>query len=107
MTVNASAALQAYLNAARTATGSGVGGVDSAATGEGGNNFADLVSQSLGDMLTQTRAGEQAIADTATGKGNLIDVVTAIAQAETTLETIVAIRDRVISAYQEVMKMPI
>ena len=37
----------------------------------------------------------------------MIDVVTAVANAELTLETVVAIRDQVIQAYQEVIRMPI
>jgi flagellar hook-basal body complex protein FliE len=39
--------------------------------------------------------------------GSLVDVVTAVAEAETTLQTVVAVRDKVIAAYQDIMKMPI
>ncbi len=104
MTINAASALQAYTNAARVATGAGTG--TEAMSGSGGK-FADLVADALGEGIAQTRAGEQAIADAAAGRGELVDVVTAIAEAESTLETIVTVRDRVINAYQEVMKMPI
>ena len=41
------------------------------------------------------------------GKADLTDVVTAVSEAETALNTVVAIRDRVISAYQDIIKMPI
>jgi flagellar hook-basal body complex protein FliE len=41
------------------------------------------------------------------GKAELIDVVTAISSAEASLETVMAVRDQVISAYQEIMRMPI
>ena len=41
------------------------------------------------------------------GKGDLVDVVTAVQAAEVSLETVVAIRDKVIAAYQEIMRMPI
>jgi flagellar hook-basal body complex protein FliE len=43
----------------------------------------------------------------AAGKAELVDVVTAVANAETTLETVISLRDRVITAYQEIMRMPI
>ncbi|HTN41339.1 MAG TPA: flagellar hook-basal body complex protein FliE, partial [Asticcacaulis sp.] len=33
--------------------------------------------------------------------------VTAVSSAETSLQAVIAIRDQVISAYQEVMRMPI
>ena len=41
------------------------------------------------------------------GKAQLIDVATAISAAETSLETVMAVRDQVINAYQEIMRMPI
>ena len=43
----------------------------------------------------------------ASGKANVIDVVTAVAETEVAVETMVAVRDRVISAYEEIMRMPI
>lgn len=63
------------------------------------------------------RAMEQAVevgreADTATtralsGQGSVTDVVLAVGRAEMTLQTAVAVRDRVVAAYQDVMRMPI
>ena len=45
--------------------------------------------------------------DLVNGKGDVVDVVTAISQTEIAMETMVTIRDRVISAYEEIMRMPI
>ena len=41
------------------------------------------------------------------GGGKITDVVTAVSSAEQSLSTVMAIRDQVISAYQEIMRMPI
>ena len=41
------------------------------------------------------------------GKAELVDVVTSVASAEASLETAMAVRDQVISAYQQIMQMPI
>ena len=41
------------------------------------------------------------------GEGDIVDVVTAISAAEMTIETVVSVRDRMVSAYQEIMRMPI
>jgi flagellar hook-basal body complex protein FliE len=41
------------------------------------------------------------------GKAQLVDVVTAVSAAQSSMETVMAIRDQVISAYQEIMRMPI
>ena len=42
-----------------------------------------------------------------TGKGDTHDQVQSIAQAEIALETVVAIRDKVVEAYQEILRMPV
>jgi flagellar hook-basal body complex protein FliE len=76
-------------------------------TSGAGNGFGSLLTQAL-DSVAQT--GAKADAQTlsaATGKANVIDVVTAVAESETALQTLVAVRDRVISAYEEIMRMPI
>ena len=40
-------------------------------------------------------------------QGQLVDVVTAVAETEVAVETLVSVRDRVISAYEDIMRMPI
>ena len=55
-------------------------------------------------------AGRQADAQSAaaiSGGGNITEVVTAVSKAELALQTTVAIRDRVVQAYQDIMRMPI
>ena len=41
------------------------------------------------------------------GQANMVDVVTAITETEMAMESMVTVRDRVISAYEEIMRMPI
>ena len=43
----------------------------------------------------------------ANGKSNMVDVVTAVAETEVAVDAVVAVRDKVIAAYDEIMKMPI
>ena len=43
----------------------------------------------------------------AAGKANVVDVVTAVAETEVAISALVAVRDRVIQAYEEIMRMPI
>jgi flagellar hook-basal body complex protein FliE len=45
--------------------------------------------------------------DVAMGKANMIDVATAVAESETAIQTMVAVRDKVIAAYEEILRMPI
>lgn len=72
-----------------------------------GTGFSDI----LGGILRQTAetgraADKQAIA-AAQGKADMVDVVTAVAESETAIQTLVAVRDRVIAAYEDIMRMPI
>ena len=39
------------------------------------------------------------------GGGNLTEVVTALSRAQLTLQTTTAVRDRVLQAYQDIIKM--
>ena len=44
---------------------------------------------------------------TGANKANIVDVVTAVAETEATIATLVSVRDKMISAYEEIMRMPI
>jgi flagellar hook-basal body complex protein FliE len=98
------AAISAYLQAAKI--GSEPGGAAGAAPAAGGS-FGDLLSGVLSEASTAGRTAELKAGGAIQGKGDLIDVVTAVQAAEMSLETVVAIRDKVIAAYQDIMRMPI
>ena len=70
-------------------------------------SFSSAITEAL-DQAVQTGhvADDQAV-KAISGVGNLTDVVTALSHAEMTLQTATAVRDRVIQAYQDIMKMPI
>ena len=72
-----------------------------------GAGFGDMVQNVMQDMTQQTRAAETQMTQSISGQGNLIDVVTALSSAEASLETVISVRDQVISAYKEIMAMPI
>jgi flagellar hook-basal body complex protein FliE len=100
---SAYAAIQAQANKMMASAG-GVGGSAEAAQGGG---FADILGKVMNDTVAQSKAAEGAMAAQVQGKAELIDVVTAISSAEASLETVLAVRDQVIAAYQEIMRMPI
>jgi flagellar hook-basal body complex protein FliE len=72
-----------------------------------GLSFGDVLHQAISGVVHTGRKADHAIASAAVGKGDLVDVVTAISAAEMSLETLVAVRDQAIGAYQEVMRMNI
>ena len=73
----------------------------------GGSEFANLVQVAMDQAVSSSRQAETQMVAHTQGKAELIDVVTAVASAESSLETVMAVRDQVISAYQEIMRMPI
>ena len=73
----------------------------------GGLDFGSMVKSAMNDVVGASHKAETQMVAGAQGKAELIDVATAISAAETSLETVMAVRDQVISAYQEIMRMPI
>lgn len=77
------------------------------AVAEGGVNFANILAQQVTATVEATRGAEAQAAQAVTGKAEMVNVVTAVAAAEVQMETMIAFRDQAISAYQEIMRMPI
>lgn len=72
-----------------------------------GGSFLDMVGSALQQATNIGYKSESVSTRALSGKADLTDVVTAVSDAETALNTVVAIRDKVINAYQEIIKMPI
>lgn len=70
-------------------------------------DFGAMLKTAAAEAAQSVRAGETAMLDAAAGRAGLVDVTTAVAAAEVTLETAIAVRNRVVEAYQEIMRMPI
>jgi flagellar hook-basal body complex protein FliE len=102
--ITALAATKAYGAAQKTmGVDPGLGGASVAP----GGGFGDILKSAMSDVMKTTKTAESQMAAQVHGKAELVDVVTAISAAESSLETVMAIRDQVINAYQEIMRMPI
>lgn len=73
----------------------------------GGNSFADMLAQQVQGVVDAGRASDAMAIDMVNGKASVVDMVTALSETEIAIESMVTIRDRVISAYEEIMRMPI
>ena len=82
-------------------------GADKTKMGAGGSNFGDLLQNAINDAVSASKTAEVQIGNQVQGKAALIDVATAVSSAQASLETVMAVRDQVISAYQEIMRMTI
>ncbi len=72
-----------------------------------GPTFTELVEDKVGAAVDANRKAESVSLDAINGKADMVDLVTAMNNAEMTLQTVVAVRDRVVQAYQDILKMPI
>ena len=101
------AAANAYASLARITDPAA--GLNRAATGEGssGPNFGELVKEAIGSLTQTSRASDAQSQAMAAGKANIVDVVTAVAETEVAIDTLVSVRDKVVAAYEEIMRMPI
>jgi flagellar hook-basal body complex protein FliE len=81
-----------------------IGGGGSQETGPSFSTMLKDVIDAVSEAGQKSDAQAQAVA---AGKSNMIDVVTAVAETETTFQTLVSVRDKVIAAYEDVLKMPI
>ena len=101
------AGINAYRDVAgtsRTTTGTTSGTAAAAGSGEG---FTAELKNVADGWIETLRSGETKSAQAVAGQVDLRDVVMAVNNAEVTLQTVVAVRDKVIQAYQEIMRMPI
>jgi flagellar hook-basal body complex protein FliE len=85
------------------------GQVDSGAVSgaSAGNDFAGMLQRAVEGAVDAGHDADVQAMQAIAGNGNLTDVVTAVSRAELALQTTVAIRDRVVQAYQEIMRIPI
>lgn len=75
--------------------------------GVAGQNFGSLLKDAMGQVNHAARVSDTQSVAMATGKANVVDVVTAVAESEVAVSALVTVRDRVIASYEEIMRMPI
>jgi flagellar hook-basal body complex protein FliE len=81
--------------------------VDRGDIGGGTGDFGATLERALQGAVDNGHAADTKAMEAISGGGNLTEVVTALARAELTLQSATAIRDRVVQAYQDIMRMPI
>jgi flagellar hook-basal body complex protein FliE len=97
-------AANAYANLARILdTGGGAGkGAETS-----GPSFSAVLKDAIGSVMDVGRKSDQQTVAMAAGKANVMDVVTAVAETDVAVSTLVSVRDKVIQSYEDIMKMSI
>lgn len=107
MAIDPASVAAAYSSAAKISGGAATPPDAASPSSDSGGKFSQMLKDVVEAMAKTGGAAETQAVAGATQDAELVDVVTSIAAAELTLETVVAVRDKVIAAYQEIMKMPI
>ncbi len=103
MTLNMGAAAAAYARNANTTTLPSM----EPRNNDPAQNFGDLVNQAVSNAIETGKVSEEMSAKAIAGTADLREVVTAVTNAEVTMQTALAIRDRVVQAYTDIVSMPI
>jgi flagellar hook-basal body complex protein FliE len=69
--------------------------------------FSDLVKQSIAAFEGHAKHADLQISNAISGNVDYVSAVTAVAETETAVETLVAVRDKVIAAYDDIMRMTV
>lgn len=99
-------AVQAYSNVANGQAFGGGSAPKAESPSEGGE-FASLVRGAIDEAIKIGEKSEQLSIQGVNDRADINQVVTAVAEAEVTLQTVVAVRDKVIESYKQILRMPI
>jgi flagellar hook-basal body complex protein FliE len=90
------------------------GGLDSNKIGTNGpggigsdDGFQNFLSRAVDNSAGVAAEAETTALNLVAGQGNLVDLATAVSNAEMVVDTVVAVRDKVISAYNDIVRMPL
>ena len=98
-------AITAYQNTARSAS---IGaGQDSETANAGGPSFGSMVKDAIQNAVDAGKKSEAVSNMAVLGKADMTEVAQAVNNADVTLQSVIAVRDKVVAAYQQIMQMPI
>lgn len=102
------AAAGAYANIAKLTADPSAGlaaGLGNASNSE--TSFSSVLKEALASVKETGHKADVQSKAMVEGKSNMVDVVTAVSETEVAIGAVVAVRDKVIAAYEEIMRMPI
>ena len=76
-------------------------------SGQVGQDFSSFMKDAAKESVNTLKEGESMSIKGISGEADLTDVVSAVNSAEATLQLVTTLRDRMIQAYQEIIRMPI
>jgi flagellar hook-basal body complex protein FliE len=99
MAINVGDVLNAYRSTLKQAE-DGTGGPQGVSKSAFSGILDNIMDQTMGSLKNAEKVSMQAVQ----GKAGINEIVSAVSSAEVALQTVVAIRDRFVGAYQELMR---
>ena len=96
-------AVNAY-NKVASLKGGAITGIDDS---KNDDSFSSLVDNIISSNVESIKKAENLSASVTKGEASIEDLAIAVANAELSLKAIVAIRDKIVTAYQDIIRMPI
>ncbi len=78
-----------------------------AAVGDGGESFGASLSRLVGTVEESQNSSNSAVSGMLTGQLDVHDAMIALQRADLTLQFGVQVRNKLMNAYQEIMRMPV
>ncbi|GAN55792.1 flagellar hook-basal body complex protein FliE [Tanticharoenia sakaeratensis] len=107
MQISAHAASNAYAATMQSAATGDDGVSDGISQSATGSDFGSVLSQAVSGAIQSGHSAESLAAQGISGGGDMTQIVTAVSQAQLALQTTTVVRDRMVQAYQDVMRMSI
>lgn len=83
-------------------------GADSKATGADGKNFMDILKTSMEKVNTNQAQADQAVRELVSGRSkNIHETLLAVERADSSLKLMMQVRNKILEAYKEVMRMQV
>jgi flagellar hook-basal body complex protein FliE len=101
------AAAGAYAAVSRLTADPSQGLAAGLASNKSDTSFASVLKEAITAVNELGQKSDAQTRAAVNGNANMVDVVTAVSETEIAIDAVVAVRDRVIQAYEEIMKMPI
>jgi len=74
---------------------------------DAGASFADSLTAAVQDANAKSQAADHAVQALMVGEGSLHQTMIAMQDASVAMEMVLAVRNKALEAYQEIMRMPV
>ncbi len=75
--------------------------------GKAGGDFEALLSETIGKVASLQKETEKAISELGTGKGDIVEAMVAMQKADISFQVMIEVRNKLVSAYEEIMRMQV